>query len=219
MPFYRRRFYKRRYGATVRNMKMTRKFKASAANMTQNGLFNVSARSTLTFNVTSGTQSVVGGLDVANLILQADMHKQLSTVFDQYKISKVSIKIRPAVGTATPVSSGISYLTFFSCVDRTGFNAAVTLAQLRTYGSYKESSFSTTGDMSRPHYIAIGQSGIVSKSTYYDTKASAVFPSVYCGVDLGANVTNNSTFVFSVEIDAQVRYRGVRLDTGAVRTL
>lgn len=219
MVFYKKRFYpKRKFGGTIRNMKMTRKFKAAAANMTQNGLFNVSARTTLTFNVPSGQSSIIGGLDIANTILQADMHKQLSTVFDQYKIGKVSIKIRPQVGAANPVSNAVAYLNLFSCVDRTGFNSNITLAQLRTYGSYRETSFSTTGDLGRPHYISIGQSGIVGKSTYYDTKGAAVFPSVYCGLDLGSNLAANLTFIFSVEIDAQVRYRGVRLDTGAVRT-
>lgn len=222
MPYYKRYSKKRKYGygSTIRNMKMTRKFKASAANMTQNGRFNISARTTMTFTVNSGTSNTWGYVNVANTVLASDMHKQLSSVFDQYRIDKVSIKFRPAINTANPVSNSVPYVTFFTCVDRTGFNSAnMTLAILRTYGSYRESSFSTTGDLSKPHYLTIGQSGLIGKSTYYDTKAASVFPNVCCGIDLGSNATSNFGMVFAIEIDAQVRYRGVRYDPTQVRTV
>ena len=120
MPYYKRYSKKRKYGygSTIRNMKMTRKFKASAANMTQNGRFNISARTTMTFTVNSGTSNTWGYVNVANTVLASDMHKQLSSVFDQYRIDKVSIKFRPAINTANPVSNSVPYVTFFTCVDQ-----------------------------------------------------------------------------------------------------
>ena len=197
---------------------MSRTFKASAAQMTQNAKFSISVHSPLQFSVSSGTSSSTTSVNIANAIANSDMHKQLSSVFDQYRIDKVSLKFRLGGNTSNPISGVSSNITLFTCVDRTGFPAGITLAQLRTYQSYKESSFSTTGDANRTHYVALGQSGIISKATYYDTKGVAAFPQIYAGVDLGFNTSGTVNVGFLVEIDAQIRYRGVRLDTGAVRT-
>lgn len=203
--------YGKRYRTSVKATTMKRSFKSSAANMTQNGLFNISVRDTLTITMASGTNEKNVNFDVSGKIAASTMHGQLSNVFDQYKIEKVSIKIRPMANPNATV-----YQIFYTCIDRTGFSADVTNDQLKTYQSYKESNWSMNGDVGKTHYVSFGQTDVVGKSTYYDAKGKAFFPALRCGVFTSGNAAANVDFVYSIEIDAQVRYRGVRVDTTAV---
>ena len=208
---YYRYGYGRRYRTSVKATTMKRSFKSSAANMTQNGLFNISVRDTLALTITTGNNEVSANYDISAKIAASTMHGQLSNVFDQYKIEKISIKIRPM---GTPNSN--VYQIFYTCVDRTGFGASVTNDQLKTYQSYKETNWPMNGDTAKTHYVSIGQTDIVGKSTYYDTKGKAAFPNIRCGTIVPGNATADNAFAYSIEIDAQVRYRGVRVDTGSV---
>lgn len=219
-----RRRGSRRYSKSVKALRTTRAFKASAANMTQNAKFEINVRTPVNLNFTGSSGSPgpsyqFGELDIPSLISSSSMHVYLSNVFDQYRIEKVSIKILPLVNEdINHNKTTSSYQNFFTVVDRTGFGANVTIDQLRTYSSYKESSWPTNGDSVKPHYVSIGQTDVVNKSMYYDTKTTSVFPKVKYGVDIGGSATGNFTFSFTVEIDAQIRYRGVRLDTSNVST-
>lgn len=214
----RKTYYKR--ARSVRAITTSKAFKASAANMTQNGKFNINVRSVVTITWSGSSTSPVAiatnSVDVPALISSSPMHRQLSNVFDQYKIEKATIKFLPQYGNS-PEASVLSFLNFFSVVDRTGFNT-VNIDQLRSYGSYKETTFSLTGDTPAPHMVYIGQADVVGKSTYYDTKTTASFPRIMVGGDIGNPIATEKSFTFSIEIDASVRYRGVRLDTSNVST-
>lgn len=61
------------------------------------------------------------------------------------------------------------------------------------------------------HLIEIGQADIVSYTEYFDTLTSATFPSVALGIDLTLPATIDATFTFGVELEAQIRYRGIRV--------
>lgn len=219
---YRRRG-SRRYSKSVKSMKMSRAFKASAANMTQNAKFNINVKTPkdVDFTGSSGApgaaQSFID-LDIPALISGSAMHLYLSNVFDQYRIEKVTVKILPLINPDVSEANKQNYQSVFTVVDRTGFSTGVTIDQLRTYSSYKETCWPTNGDSVRPHYVSIGQTDVVNRSQYYDTKTTSVFPKVKLGVDLGQAATANYKFTFTIEIDAQVRYRGVRLDTSNVST-
>ena len=214
---YGRRYGYRRKARSVRAITTTRNFKASASNMTQNGLFSINVRNEIQGNIPQGLRYGTALLDVPAIISQSPMHLQLSNVFDQYKIEKVSIKFRPIFNNET-LGTDFGAQTFFTCIDRSGFSATVDLAQLQTYQSYKESNWSLTGETNMPHYVNIGQTDIVGKSSYFDSKNTCTFPKVAYGVIMPQAVGSAAVFKYSVEIDAQVRYRGVRLDTSSVST-
>lgn len=228
--FYKYSYGKRYgYGAKKRSVKaitQSKSFKASAANMTQNGVFNISVRDTIPLVVATATDTKIGLFDIAAKIASADMHTQLSNVFDEYKIEKVSLKLSPAGHTTLALQDDYTnaYIEFFTCIDRTGFattegaaNDRLTVEKVRTYQSFKSINWPSNGDTASKMYVNIGQSDIVNKSTYYDTKGKAVIPQLVAGVALPADVVNqNTTFNFNIEIDAQVRYRGVRYDNRAV---
>lgn len=215
---YGRRYGYRRKARSVRAITTSKNFKASASNMTQNGLFSINVRNEILGNIAQGLRYGTQLLDVPAIISQSPMHLQLSNVFDQYKIEKVSIKFRPIYNTDAISQNAFGAQTFFTCIDRSGFSAGTDLAQLQTYQSYKESNWSLTGDTNMPHYVNIGQTDIVGKSTYFDSKNTCTFPKVAYGVIMPTAVTAAAEFKYSVEIDAQVRYRGVRLDTSSVST-
>ena len=106
----------------------------------------------------------------------------------------------------------------FSAVDRTDFANNLPLSTIRTYGSYRESQISGAKDISPTHTVYISQSNLVEWSTYTDTKNRVNFPCVLYGCAF-ANTTQAITVSVSIEIDAQIRYRGVRLDTRQVSQL
>lgn len=224
---YRRRFYSKpkryyyRRGKTSRSVKAittSRAFKASAQNMTQNAKFNVNKKFVKDINIAQSASDGLVKIDLKNELASSDMHRYLSNVFDQYKVEKATLKCNLLIGPNQIVQNKSSYLNFFSCVDRSGFAAGVNLTSLRTYGSYKETTWSMDGSTNVPHYVQIGQSDLVSRSEYYDTKAAASFPEVYVGVDIGAIQQTGGPIVYTItfELDCQVRYRGVRLDTSGV---
>lgn len=213
-----RRWYRKSssYGKT----KVSRNVKASAMNMTQGGKFTVSSQNVYSLNIPVGSNATYQGIDLASMVKGAPMHSALSNVFDQYRIEKCVIKIKD-LGEVEEKIDTVSYLaTLFSVVDRTGISPGFSFDDLKTYSSYKETSLSGNGDVSPIHSIYLGQSTTVEKSMYFDTKAIAEFPRILLGIKLPDNVTTSSIEEgdkyygrkVSVEVEAQIRYRGVRLD-------
>ena len=217
-PYYDKRYglyYRGRYSNSIGKTRISKVVKASAGNMTQGGTFTVSAHADLTFTVPQGQSTGFNTLDIPAMISGCSMHNALSNVFDQYKVEKMLIKLRPAGDNVNGLTAPS---LLFSVVDRSGFADTVTLASLRTYGSYKETQISGAKDVSPVHYISIGQSNLVEFGTYSDTKKMVQFPYVYAGVHFASAVAQQIIVAVSCEIEAQVRYRGVRLDTSAVLT-
>ena len=130
--FYR---YPKRYTkSSVGKITQSRNFRASAANMTQNGLFSVNVRTPQTLQVQANSANSWAQLDVPALINSSAMHRQLSNVFDQYRIEKVTIRFKPLATTNTSSSTVMSFLNFFTVVDRSGLSAALTVDDLREDG-------------------------------------------------------------------------------------
>lgn len=213
------KFYPKRYfKSSVGKITQSRNFKASAANMTQNGVFSINVRTPQTLNIEANSPNTWEQLDVPALINSSAMHRQLSNVFDQYRIEKVTIRFKPISTVNTSQGATVSFLNFFTVVDRSGLSTGLTVDDLRTYASYKETVWSMTGDTPRPHIMNLGQADMVSRTEYYDSKKLAGFPTVAFGCDVGQSVSAATAYTFTVEIDAQIRYRGVRLDTSNVST-
>ena len=211
----RKYYYKRAKSRSTKAISTSKSFKASAANMTQNGKFNVSTKFVKTLNLAIGDANTFDPVDIANELVLADMHRQLSNVFDQYRVEKCTLKFNLLINSAN-INTGIGHITFFTACDRSGFAANASVGSIRTYGSYKETTWSMNGDTNPAHYVNIGQADLVSKSEYYDSKKKAAFPQVVVGIDLGEAVVAPKALTVTCEVDAQVRYRGVRLDTTGV---
>lgn len=206
---YWRRYYRGRYSSYGKT-KMSKNFKASASNMTQGGTFNISVRfedSVILNNEAAKNKEI----DIGGKIAASDMHTYLSNVFDQYRIEKLTIRLKPIGDNSATITNPA---VLFTAMDRTSFANGTTMAQIRTYGSYKETMISGSKDISPTHVCYIGQSNLVEWSTYTDTKNKASFPHLVWGVNYASAETITTSV--SVEIDAMVRYRGVRLDTRAV---
>lgn len=237
MPYYYNRYrgysrfrrYYRRYGSrytSVKKLTTTPNVKASAQNMTQGGKFTVTAHMVAAVGTASNTSTAViteftdgkatCRLNLPELVKSSEMHKALSNVFDQYRIDKLVMKIRDAGQSGTDVDSITLLPTLSSIVDRTGLANVLDLTAMKSYSSYKETQLSQNGDVSPIHTVYIGSSTIVEASSYFDTKNNATFPYVMLAVAFptASALTGHGTYVrnLSIDIEAQVRYRGVRLD-------
>lgn len=212
----RKTYYNRaRRSRSLRAISTSRSFKASAENMTQNGKFNISNKFTQTINVELGDSYAFSEVDVPNFIVLADMHKALSNCFDQYRVEKCTLKFNLLINN--PVSgTDVHHVAFFTCNDRTGFAYHPTIASIRSYGSFKETVWSMSGDSNPPHIVKLGQADLAGKCEYYDTKNRASFPQIVAGFDFGQAVDSATALTFTCEIDAQIRYRGVRTDSTGV---
>lgn len=210
--YYRNYYRGRRYAYKRRGaLTPTRAFKRSAANMTQGGTFNISVRDQLPIDIPAQASDAKGSLDLANLIKNSRMHKLLGCVFDQYRVERVSLKLR-FLGDA--VAALENPFVVFSVVDRSGFANNITMPELRSYSSYKETSVGGDKGISPVHYVNVAATGL-EWSTYTDTKNAVTFPAVMAGVAFSTalNSAQNTRVYFSVELDCQIRYRGVRIDT------
>lgn len=213
------RYYGRRY-SSANKIRTTRNVRASAQNMTQGGKFTITAHDVKSLEITQGNTGTGAAIELPTLVRNSSMHRNLSNVFDQYRIEKLTIKIRDA-GTSTANGYTTTMLPVIcSIVDRTGLAGGLDLDQMRTYSSYKETLLSANNDISPTHTVYIGASTIVESSEYFDTKQLTTFPKVYVAVVLPSAVANSGdaehpysyTRQLSIDVEAQVRYRGVRLD-------
>lgn len=218
-----KRSYSRRgysgYNWKRRRLTPTRAFKRSASNMTQNGLFNVNCvvpvvlnpASMLSGGQASGYMGAFSVLDVPGTIYTSAMHAALKKVFDQYRVEKVTVKIGMGAN-----AGNIPIGTMFTCIDRTGFDetAQMDLATIRSYGSYKEKQTSGDGSAVSPLVVNIAQTDVVGLSLYRDTYSNVTFPKVLVGWHAYTNTQLNAVQL-QIEIDAAVRYRGVRLSNKA----
>ena len=212
---YYRNYYRNKYRfSSVGKTRLSRNFKASANNMTQGGTFNISVHDTDTLTIGSGNNGNFKSFNLPAKISGSSMHRYLSNVFDQYRVEKLVVRIRPLGDSLVVGNPAI----LFTCVDRTGFAAGTDISTIKTYGSYKETLVSGSKDVSPTHLVGIGASNLVEYSSYTDTKRTVSFPTFVWGLYFAGNVASDTTVAVSVEIDAQVRYRGVRLDTGDVST-
>ena len=226
-PSYTRfRRYFGRYGSrytSYNKLKTSRNVKASAQNMTQGGKFTVTSHDVKSIQIDQGNAYNGFNLDLADLIWKSAMHKNLSNVFDQYRIEKVIVKIRDGGAGGLNGFSTTMLPVLASIVDRTGTAVSLNLDAMRTYSSYKETQLSGNNDVSPVHYAYIGASTVVEASQYFDTKNAASFPKLYCAVVLPANVPNSTgadPYAYlrnlTIDVEAQIRYRGVRLDTTVI---
>lgn len=231
MPFYSSyRRYPRGFGRYIRSygrryssagkIRTSRNVRASAQNMTQGGKFTVTAHDVASITINQGNAGAGQAIELPTLVRNSSMHRNLSNVFDQYRIEKLILKIRDA-GTSTANGYTTTMLPVIcSIVDRTGLAGGLDLDQMRTYSSYKETLLSANNDISPTHTVYIGASTIVESSEYYDTKQLSAFPKVYVAVVLPSAVANSDdaehpysyTRQISIDVEAQIRYRGVRLD-------
>lgn len=231
MPFYSSyRRYPRGFGRYIRSygrryssagkIRTTRNVRASAQNMTQGGKFTITAHSVASLTIGQTENGAGQAIDLPTLVRNSSMHRNLSNVFDQYRVEKLVLKVRDA-GTSTANGYECTMLPVIcSIVDRTGLAGGLDLDQMRTYSSYKETLLSANNDISPTHTVYIGASTIVESSEYFDTKQLTTFPKVYLAVVLPSAVPNSGdaehpysyTRQLSIDIEAQVRYRGVRLD-------
>lgn len=191
---------------SVKAVKFPKTSVFSAFNLTQNGVFQINAK--FQFNLDIGADGVYAFkiIDVRNEIATSTMHVALSCCFDQWRIEKVRCRITPLTGVSDYNQ------TFFTCIDRSGFAQDVTIADLQTYQSYKESVWSKEGGRINPHFVIFGQSDLVGKGTYYDTKGLAECCYLAVGLMFPQPLASASSFYFGLDIVAICTYRGVRFD-------
>lgn len=212
---YYRNYYRNKYRlSSVGKTRFSRNFKASANNMTQGGTFNISVHESDTLSIGENRNGNFKSFNLPAKISGSSMHRYLSNVFDQYRVEKLVVRIRPLGDDLVVGNPAI----LFTCVDRTGFAVGTDIDTIKTYGSYRETLVSGNKDVSPTHTVAIGASNLVEYSSYTDTKRTVSFPTFVWGLYYAGTVDDGATVAVSIEIDAQVRYRGVRLDTGDVST-
>lgn len=206
--------YGRRTASKYRNTR-------SARQMTQNGLYQIVCTETnsLTFTsvaVEGNNKYFAFSLeDLGPTLIENTMYKNLTNVFDQVRIERIGIKITP-LGNDLATANAQQF-TLFTCVDRNGFRPEITLPQIRSYQSYKSTIYGSSSSNKIPnHYVSIDFNTLVEKSAYYTSKQTPPTAHYLVGVEAAYETAVTKQVFFNVEITYDVRFRGVRLDTGAI---
>lgn len=172
---------------------------------------NTSLDHTIAVN-NSGFQTLVSA---ATVLTSAAMHTQMSNVYDQFRIRKVTLKVIPVTTTA----GGNVYSTFYSVLDRNGFtNPLPNLSTLQTYSSYKQTAYSGTASNKAPtHWVSWENNTMFEKSRYFSTKLTPVTASLVMGTYFPVNVTVNPIEIkYSLVWHFDITYRGIRADTSEI---
>lgn len=182
---------------------------------------------TLTHTIPNGGASPISAyfspLNIGTIIADSNMHEQLSNVYDQFRIRKVTIKATPLL-TAQDSAGALNttYYTFFTVLDRNGFAAGddTTLETLQTYQSYKQTPYSTMASNKAPtHWMSYYNSSLFEKSRWYNTKKTPVDATVMAGTYArSVEGAGNRTAEYQLEYTFDVTYRGLRMDLSEITT-
>lgn len=180
---------------------------------------NVQITTVETFDLTVaiGQSNVYSQIPIDTSLTTSVMHQNMSNVYDQFRIRKITMKFQP---TGTPGGNDANklYSTFYTAMDRNGFADGVTLDMIRTYQSYKQTVYAAVASNKAPvHYVSWTNNTLFEKSRYFNTKLTPTTETVLAGVSLPANVAGAAaTFSFTVTIQYDLTYRGLRADTSAI---
>lgn len=234
MAFGYRRFgfkksYRGKFSTTRRGSRFGRKGawynKNGSAAKQMAGFQNTQVTYVVPVSMTSA--ALVGGLggnytisDVGRQISLSQMHIAMSNVYDQFRIRKVVLKVTP---NSAPFVSGAEnsnlYYNLFSVLDRNGFKDEISIAELQTYQSYKQTAYAgTTSNAVRPHYHTYYNSSLFQKSRWYSTKKVPEEAKMAVGIWGGGGLVNKvCTFQFEWTFD--VTYRGLRSNTADIENV
>lgn len=224
MPFFRKSFgyrpsykpyrkYSGRRAFSKYSRNWTTKNNRAAANQTQSVNMQISSTSTFTHDIAQGAASAISASNIASVLQLAPMHRQMSNVYDQYRIRKVVVKISP-IGSNAAVNS---YYRICTCIDRNGHPAGFTAAMMTTYSSYKETAIAAVVSNKAPsHYVTVTNDTMFEKSAYYGTKTLARAPVICFATVLPIGAPANTSIAYSATYTYDITYRSVRLDTSDI---
>lgn len=160
---------------------------------------------------------------IGTVIADSNMHEQLSNVYDQFRIRKVTIKATPLISeSAVAGTANTTYYTFFTVLDRNGFAAGedTTLETLQTYQSYKQTAYSTVASNKAPtHWMSYYNSSMFEKSRWYNTKKTPVDATIMAGTYARSIPgEGNRIAEYQLEYTFDVTYRGLRMDLSEIST-
>lgn len=175
----------------------------------------ITVNTTLSHTIAIGSAGYQNLVSAATVLTGAAMHAQMSNVYDQFRIRKVTVKIIPVSATA----GNSVYSTFYTVLDRNGFtNPLPDISTLQTYSSYKQTAYSGTASNKAPtHWVSWENNTMFEKSRYFSTKMTPVTASLVTGTYFPATVTGAQVDMsYSLVWNFDITYRGIRADTSAI---
>lgn len=205
-----------RWGAGKKTAWYNRNNRAASA-MAGGQNVQITAVETFVLDVQIGSANVHRQIPIATSLTNSVMHQNMSNVYDQFRIRKITMKFQPT-GTPGGADAGKLYSTFYTAMDRNGFAEGITLNQIRTYQSYKQTVYAVSASNKAPvHYVSWTNNTLFEKSRYFNTKLTPTTETVLAGVSLPANVAGAvASFAYTVTIQYDLTYRGLRADTSDI---
>lgn len=203
---YSRSRYRRRYSRLRTSV-------ARSKAMSKTNIIKVESTVTAPLNNSSNDSGgSVGTLSLAQFLNSSDAYKNLSNIYDQFKI--VSARFQLAVVSTT----GAGTLGVCAAYDKTGFTAAPTFKQISTYASYKVGKM-VTPSVEAPRLVYYLPRDAVESITWYDTKKLNVMLNTLAvgttGYLTSGSGTSNGTNM-RVSASLMLAVRGARVDTSSI---
>lgn len=206
--YYRkRRYYRRsrRRSAYIRNKRNIARSKA----MSKTNIVKVEGVQTMTTPSigSTGNGGTLSQMSLSSFLINNTAFKQLSNVYDQFKV--VSARFQVSIVNTTAAGN-------FSCCgayDKTGFASGINFVNLQTYASYKIGKCvnPATDCPLMTYYLP---RGAIETSQWFDTKdLSKLIPTLAFGA--AGYASTAGTFGLSVTATLMLAFRGTRVDTTA----
>lgn len=204
--YYYRRRYRRRYSRLRNSI-------ARSKSMSKTNIIKVEATQTgTTVNLTNSDGGTAIMFSLAYFLKSSDSFKNISNIYDQFKI--VSARFQISVVSTT----GTGTMAVCAAYDKTGFASSPTFKQISTYASYKVGKM-VTPSVEAPRLVYYLPRDAVESITWYDTKKlSSMLNTLAVGTtgyltagESSANGTNlriNATLMLAV--------RGARVDVSDI---
>ena len=114
--------------------------------------------------VGAGLAGGMVNMNLADLLRLSVMHINMSNVYDQCRVRKITLKFTPTLTPGEGAAATYSYATFFTAMDRNGFAAGITVDQLRTYQSFKQTVYANMQAIGPPtHYVSWANNTLFEK--------------------------------------------------------
>lgn len=204
--YYYRRRYRRRYSRLRNSI-------ARSKSMSKTNIIKVESTQTgTTVNITNSDGGTAIMFSLANFLSFSDSFKNISNIYDQFKI--VSARFQISVVSTT----GVGTMAVCAAYDKTGFASSPTFKQISTYASYKVGKM-VTPSVEAPRLVYYLPRDAIESITWFDTKklssmlnTLAVGTTGYLtsgeGTSNGTNLRINATMMLAV--------RGARVDTSPI---
>lgn len=163
--------------------------------------------------VERGESSCYSVIPAYAILSSSKLHRELSKVWDEYKIEKINLKLHFIDNTGIG-NAASRYFQLYTVWDDNETSANIKYTELATYETFKQTAFAALATNQSPFHIT----SFTPKGGYTSTKKTPNNGSFVYGIYSKNTFEQRHEFLLSIQFTFTVCYRGSRFDNSWVST-